>query len=393
MLSENLIKSAIHPEKKPYKLYDIEGLYLLVTPVSKRWYVRYTFGGKRHEMRLGRYPLVTLLDAREAAIEVQRNREKGIDPASQKINMAKASVSFGEAFETLFALDIRRRSARTMEERRWRYDHYLKKAIGEKELTKITPQDIRALLLPLHDSGLEETTKRLRILIGQVYRDGIQRYNLTLDPTQAAQGLAHQRKVRHYPHIEDREILGRLMGDLERGIPSRMLAGRVAARLLPYLFVRPTELRHAHGKDISLDEKIWRVPTSKTSRIYIVPLADQVVAILREYMDLIGHKNYLFPSPTAKDKIIGSSFLNTYLMDLGYDNKTITPHGFRGTASTILNEMGYRPEWVEIQLDHKERNEVRDAYNHADYLPQRKKMMQEYADFLDKLKIKYGNKK
>ena len=107
-------------------------------------------------------------------------------------------------------------------------------------------------------------------------------------------------------------------------------------------------------------------------------------------MDLIGHDNYLFPSPTAKDNIISPKILNTYLAALGYDNKTITPHGFRGTASTILNEMGYQPEWIERQLDHKERNEVRDAYNHADYLPQRKKMMQEYADFLDELKIKYG---
>lgn len=393
MLSESLIKSAIHPEKKPYKLYDIEGLYLLVTPVSKRWYVRYTFGGKRHEMRLGRYPLVTLLDAREAAIEVQRNREKGIDPASQKINMAKASVSFGDAFETLFDLDMRRRSARTMEDRRWRYERYLKKTIGEKELAKITPQDILALLLPLHDSGLEETTKRLRVIISQVYQDGIHRYHLTYDPSQAARGLARKIRTRHHPHIEDKVLLGQLIGDLERGNSSSTIAIYTAMRLLPYLFVRPIELRYAHGKDISLDEKIWRVPTSKTRRIHIVPLANQVVDILREYMGLIGDNNYLFPSSVAKDKVIGTRMLNNYLKNLGYDGKTITPHGFRGTASTILNEMGYQPEWIERQLDHKEKNEVRDSYNHADYLPQRKKMMQEYADFLDKLKIKYGNKK
>lgn len=388
-MTETEIREAKFAEKKRYKLYDIEGLYLIVGKKSKRWYVRYTYNGKRCDMPLGRYPFVSLLEARGAAIEVQKCCEKGEDPRGIQREIVQ-TVTFSEAFEKLFELDLDRFAARTMQERRWRYERYLKNSIGGKDINKITSQDVLNLLLPIHDAGLEETTKCLRNIISKVFRDGIHRYNLTFDPVQASQGLKRQRKIRHYPHIEDKPLLGRLMGDLERGRPSSMLSVRVAARLLPYLFVRPSELRHAHGKDINLGEQIWRVPTNKTRRIHIVPLADQVVAILREYMDLIGHDNYLFPSPTAKDNIISPKFLNTYLAALGYDNKTITPHGFRGTASTILNEMGYQPEWIERQLDHKEKNEVRDAYNHADYFPQRKKMMQEYADFLDELKIKYG---
>lgn len=391
MLTDMQIKKAKHLENKQKKLYDSNGLYLIITPRSKRWYVRYTFRQERRDQPIGKYPFIGLLEARQAAIEIQVKVSTGIDPKSAQNSKEDGSITFDQAFEALFEVDSKSVAANTLKKRRQRYEKYIKAEIGNIPLSEITPQMVKKLVLPLHDLGKEETAKRVRIIIGQVFKDGFVRYDLRFDPSQAAAGLKKRKKVRHHPHIEDKRLLGRLISDIEHGNPHTSASVQFAARLLPYLFVRPFELRTAHGKDFDLEEGIWRVPaTGKNRRVYLVPLPRQIISLLKERFSITGKYCFLFPSPILKNKPISGNALNNYLIKLGYSKDTITPHGFRGTASTILNEKGYKTDWIEAQLDHREENSVRSSYNHALYLKQRKEMMQDYADYLDELKNRYG---
>lgn len=384
MLTDMKIRQA-KSKNKSYKLYDKgEGLYLLISSKSKRWYLRYSFAGKRFDKPLGKYPIVSLLEARKVTIEAKISLSNGVDP----FGTASGDISFNDAFEVLFALDEQRLVESTMKNRRLRYEKYIKPTIGSLNLTDITPQNIMSIVLPLHDAGLEATAKRVRIIVGQVFRDGFSRYGLVYDPSQATQRLRKHKKTKHHPHIEDMELLGRLMLDIEKGRSSHSLTVQTAMRLLPYLFVRPHELRFAHGRDFNLDDQMWRrSPMGKMDRMHLIPLANQVVELLREWFELTACSNsYLFPSPTSESGVISDGTLNKYLKRLGYPGHIITPHGFRGTASTILYEQDYKEAWIERQLDHQEEKDTKASYDHSKYLKQRRKMMQDYADYLDELK-------
>lgn len=382
MLTDVEIRKA-KPGLKPYKLYDRDGLYMIVSARSKRWYMRYSVDGRARDRALGIYPYMSLYAARKLVAETKYTLAQGVDPEAA----TQDSVTFGQAFEVLCAADAKHLSTDTITNRRQRYERYLAAPLGDKPLSMIKPQDVMRILLPLHDAGKENTAKRVRIIINQVYQDGINRYQLTHNPAGDARRLPKKRKTRHYPHIEDKALLGRLMRDLEVGDPSSLLSIRTAARILPYVFVRPHELRAAHLDDFDFTEAVWRRPAkSKMQRPLIVPLADQVVYILREYILQTGREGLLFPG-IKPGRSISEGSLNKYLRKLGYSNEIIVPHGFRGTASTILYEMGeYRSEWIELQLDHQESNAVKKSYNHASYFQQRRKMMQRYADYLDELK-------
>ena len=388
MLTDTKIRQ-IKPTDKPQKSFDGEGLYLLTTKKSKRWYLRYQINGKKIERALGRYPDLSLLEARKIAIEAKISAEKGIDPFGRK----NQAVTFGEAFELLYALDENRLDQNTMRNRRNRYEKYVKSSLSDKPLNEITPQDVREIILPLHDSGREATAKRVRIIIGQVYRDAVMRYGLAYDPSQASQRLTKYKRVKHHTHIEDKHLLGRLMADIEAGKRVAHPVIHTALHLLPYVFVRPHQIRFVKAADIDFEDALWRISpeNSKTRRTHLVPLSRQALAILHDRISLIGQEStYLFPSLASKSGVISENALNNLLRRLGYPGEVITPHGFRGTASTFLHEMGYRHEHIEAQLDHMPNNEVSASYNHASYLQQRRKMMQEWADFLDSLKERYG---
>lgn len=393
MLSDTKIRQTRY-EGKPQKLTDQNGLHLLITETSKRWYLRYTFEGRRYERPLGAYPVVSLLDARQKAIDVLVALSKGVDPlANPETAKGGASITFGAAFETLYAIDVRKLASSTMQKRRSIYEKYLS-GLADRPLDKITPQEIRDIVLPLHDEGKEVQAGKVRGIVSKIYTDGVIRYDLTYDPSQASRGLPRSKRQKHYPHIEDKRLLGRLLGDIERGQDRTSLSVSTALKLLPYLFVRAHELRHMHGRDIDLDEAVWRIPAEicKMRDPHIVPLARQAIGIIRNRMELIGADCYLFPSPTAKAGVIGDKTINSYLRRLGYDGSIITPHGLRGTASTALYEAGYDGRWIEKQLSHLDKDETSAAYNHAKYLPQRRKMMQEWADYLDDLRARYGGK-
>lgn len=385
MLTDIQIKKTKY-QGKSIKLFDGEGLYLLISKKSKRWYFRYTFEKQRKDRPLGKYPIIDLLSARKIAIDAQIALSKGQDPFSTN----SVSATFSEAFEALFAIDEKRYSQSTMQNRRNRYEKYIKEVIGDLPLLGITPQHVLNIVLPLHDAGKETTAKRLRIIVGQVYRDGAHRYGLTFDPSQASQGLKKRVRVKHHQHIEDKRILGRLLADLETGNRRCSLAVRFSMTLLPYLFVRPAELRFAKRTDFNLDDGTWRITDGKMQRTFIVPLATQIVEKLEWYFSKLSpNQEYLFSS-YGKSGVISDNTFNKYLRGLGYGSDIIVAHGFRGTASTILNEMGYKQRWIDKQLDHKEENEVREAYDHAKYLKHRRQMMQDYADYLDQLKSKYA---
>ncbi len=373
---------------KKIKLSDGNGLYLFILKKSKRWYLKYSFRGKRIERPLGKYPDLPLLQARKIALEAQIALSNGIDPFAAKASL----ITFAEAFEVLFAIEEKRYAKDTMDNRRNRYERYIKNVIGDLPLDEVTPQHVLNIVLPEHDKGHEATAKRLRIIIGQVYRDGMHRYGLTFDPSQGSQRLKKKKRVKHHQHIEDKRILGRLMADLERGNPRCSPEIQFAMKLLPYVFSRPYELRHAKTKDFSLDEKVWRIYDGKMQRLYLIPLANQVVDMIGEYLETYqgGDDDFFLPSRDSDSGMLSGNTMEKYLKRLGYGSDIITPHGFRGTATTILHEKGYDKRWIDKQLDHKLEDEVDEAYNHARFITQRTEMMQVYADYLDELKLKYG---
>lgn len=234
--------------------------------------------------------------------------------------------------------------------------------------------------------GTIETAHRIKILLGQICRYAIACGFLDRDPTQDLKNALTPVVVTHRASIIEEKALGRLLSAIDNY--SGHIVTNCALRLLPLVFVRPGELRHAEWAEINWDESIWRIPEHKMKmrKIHLVPLARQSLKILHELKKWTGHLRWLFPGQRSQDRPLSDAALTAALRYLGYAKEEVSAHGFRSTASTILNEQGYNWDWIERQLAHAESNSVRAAYNYAEYLPERRKMMQQWADYLDSLR-------
>ncbi|MDR3203125.1 MAG: site-specific integrase [Deltaproteobacteria bacterium] len=254
-------------------------------------------------------------------------------------------------------------------------------------MDELNPKIILAeLLRPIEDAGFNETAHQVQSIIGRILRYAVACGYCERDSTQDLKGALAPVVVKHRPTIVDKTKIGRLITDIHSYQGS--VSVTFALRVLPYVFVRPGELRHAQWHEIDLEAALWTIPAEKMkmrSR-HLVPLSTQVVSILTELKKNTGPDGFLFPGARTKCKPISDVAINAALGYLGYARDEICGHGFRAMASTLLNEMGFASDWIERQLAHCERNNVRAAYNHAEYLPERRKMMQQWADFLDSLR-------
>jgi len=386
-LSESRIRAA-RPSDKAYKLYDERGLYLRVeTSGSRLWRFKYRHGGKERLLALGAYPDVSLKMAREKRDKARRLLGDGVDPSAHK-QEAKAAetVTFAGVAAEWLELHRKRFAPATYEKAVWTFNDLINPYIGSRPIAAITAPELLAVVRRLETRGKHETAHRTKQRCGQVFRYAIATGRAMRDISTDLRGaLAPVVSRNHAAIVEPRKI-----GALLRAIDSYIgyPPTQAALKLAPLVFLRPGELRKAKWSEIDLDRSEWRIPASrmKMHEQHIVPLAKQSVTILRELHMITGRNDYVFPSPRSSDRPMSENAVTAALRRMGYSGEEMTWHGFRSLASTSLNEQGWHPDLIELQLAHKERNEVRSAYNRAQRLAERRRMMQAWADHLDTLR-------
>lgn len=391
MLTDTKITRRLKPRAQLYRVADSNGLCIEVTPGgTKLWRYRYRINGKARMISLGHYPIVSLSEARQRRDECRRQLEAGTDPGTSRREARKArQAAASNTFEVIAREWMQRQDVApsTAEKNRWLLETFAFPEIGPRPIKEITPAELLAMLRKVESKGLLETAARLKQKVSQVYRYAVIEGKAEADPATALKGALKAPKVKHHAAITDPKLIGGLLRALD-GYQGHA-ATCAALKLLALTFVRPGELRFAEWKEFDLDAKEWRIPAErmKMKAAHLVPLSKQAVAILKELREVTGAGRFLFPSLRSASRPISETALNAALRRLGYSKDEMTSHGFRSMASSRLNEMGWTPDAIERQLAHAESNKVRAAYSHgAEYLPERKKMVQSWADYLDGLK-------
>lgn len=398
-LTDLTIRNA-KPAEKQQKLFDGGGLHLLVTPAGgKRWVLKYRFGGKEKSLALGTYPSVTLVEARKRRDEARDKLAAGIDPSeTKKAEKRTQRLNAENSFEAI-AREWHAKYAPTWSEghgarilRRLEVDAF--PWIGGKPVADLAPPDVLDVLRRVEKRGALETAHRLHANIGQACRYAVATGRAQRDVTADLRGALPPVQVEHMASITDPKQVAELLRAID-GYQGT-LPVVCALRLAPMLFQRPGELRAAEWPEFDLDAATWEIQSDRMKRnkqgkaaggAHIVPLPAQAVAILRELHALTGNGRFLFPSVRTKDRPMSDNTVNAALRRLGYDGDTMTGHGFRATARTILDEvLGIPAAIIEAQLAHAVKDPLGRAYNRTAHLQQRREMMQKWADYLDGLK-------
>jgi integrase len=388
-LTDPAIRNA-KPGDKVLKLFDEKGLYLLINPNGSRWWrLDYRFGGKRKTLSMGVYPETGLKDARAKRDEARKMLEKGIDPSQAK-KAQKTSDSGADSFET-----IAREWHQKFSEN-WATTHSSKIIrrlelnvfpwIGKRPIADIKAPELLTVLRRIEERGAVDTAHRASQNCGQVFRYAIATGRAERDPVPDLRGALPPARETHHASIVDPKEIGSLLRAID-GYEGGLIV-RCALRLAPLVFVRPGELRKAEWSEINWDKAEWTIPAQKMKmrEKHIVPLSGQAIDILREIQPLTGEGKYLFPSPRTNDRPMSDNAILSALRRMGYTGDQMTGHGFRSMASTLLNEQGWNRDAIERQLAHAERDSIRAAYNYAEHMPERKRMMQSWADYLDQLR-------
>jgi integrase len=384
-------------KRKPYKLSDGFGLYLLVNPTGSRlWRMKYRVEGREKLLAIGAYPEVSLARARERRDDARKALADGADPsalkkqAREEARAATTNTFRAVAEEHLAKLAREGLAEVTLDKRRWLLD-FVYPLFGDQDVATISASDVLQALRLVEARGHHETARRLRSVAGSVFRYAIATARAQNDPTFALRGALTTPKVRHRPAVINSADLGQLLDAID-GYQGQPATG-AALRLMPILFPRPGELRAARWPEFDLDNSIWSVPVErmKMRRPHRVPLPPQAVAILQDLEAVTGRGDYVFPCIGAARKPISENTLNGALRRLGIGPDVATAHGFRATASTLLNESGlWNPDAIERQLAHAENNEVRRAYLRGEHWDERVQMMAWWADYLDTLRKSGG---
>jgi integrase len=390
-LSDLAVRNAA-PRERPYKLADGGGLHVLVQPNGKKyWRWKYRHAGKEKLLSFGRYPIITLADARSRRDEAKKLLSAGTDPSIQrKLNkiasVTAAQNTFGAvAAEYLANLEAGGAAASTMNKNRWLLED-LASSLATRPIAEIVPAEILNLLKRVEKTGRRETARRLRGTMGSVFRFAVVTLRATSDPTLLLRGALLAPKVQHRAAITDEKQLGSLMLAIDEydGWPTV----RAALQLVALTMTRPGDVRGMRRSEIDFDKEIWRIPAErmKMRRPHDVPLSKQAIKVLKEIWSLSEHGELVLPSIRSVRKPLSDAAMNSALRRMGYSQSEITAHGFRSSASTILNERGVNPDVIEAALGHQEENAIRRAYNRATYWPERVKLMQIWANMLEEFR-------
>jgi len=388
MLTPSAVQNA-KPQAKSYKLADERGMYLLVKADGARWW-RFDYRrpgvGKRNTLSLGTYPDVSLKRAREKREEARKLLADGIDPGDKrKADAAAGAETFEAVAREWHAKHVPHWGESHAEKVIERLDRDVFPWIGRKPVANLSAPDVLAVLRRVEARGAIETAHRERGYVGQVMRYAVATGRAQGDVTRDLRGALSPVKTTHFAAITEPERIGELLRAIA-GFTGN-LPTRCALELSALTFVRPGELRTAEWADFDLDGKEWRYTVSKTKVQHIVPLASQAMAILRELQPLTGAGRYLFPGARDRKAPMSDATVNAALRRMGFDRDTMTGHGFRAMARTVLDEvLGFRPDFIEHQLAHAVRDPLGRAYNRTARLADRRTMMQAWADYLDALR-------
>ena len=377
------------PGSRPQKFFDGQGLYLYLTKTGKYWRYKYRFAGKEKTLALGVYPDITLKKARADHQDARKQIRDGIDPSEVRAAKKRSSKeihdnTFGDLAWEWFAKQ--QWSENHRKKQRGRLNNDVIPYLGKRPVGSIEPGDVLEICKRVEARGVIDGAHRVKTIISQIFRYAVAKKIIKSDPCRDLYKALTPYTPKNMAAITDPFEVGALLRCIDGYRGSDMV--RLALRFAPLVFVRPGELRHSEWTEIDWNDSLWRIPAPKMKmkRPHIVPLAKQSIKILKMLEPLTGDGKYLFPSVRSKQRPMSDNTVNAALRRMGYTKEEITGHGFRSTASTLLHEKGYDTNIIEMQLAHKDPDTIRGAYNHAKYLPQRTKMMQAWADYLDELR-------
>ncbi|MCP1372623.1 tyrosine-type recombinase/integrase [Dyella lutea] len=390
-LSDVAIRKA-KPADKTQRLFDGGGLYLELAPSGGKWWrLKYRFGGKEKRLSLGTYPDTSLSDARAKRDEARKLLAAGVDPSLQrKAEKAALADRTANTFGAIALEFVAKREKEGLGEksalraRRWVTKDIA--ALRDLPITDLTASVILSALRKLEQRGVAETAHRARGFIGQVFRYAIATDRAERNPAADLVGALEQTKTKHFASITDPAKIGELLRAIDAYTGSAVTVA--ALKLAPLTFVRPGELRTAQWSNIDLEAAEWRYTATKTQTPHIVPLSAQAVEILRELRLLTGRGQYVFPGVRSPRRPMSENTVNAALRYMGFDRETMSGHGFRAMARTVLDEvLHFRPDYIEHQLAHAVRDPNGRAYNRTAHLAERTKMMQAWANYLDGLRV------
>lgn len=396
-LTDTSIRNA-KPREKPYKLFDSGSLYLEVTPSGGRWWrLKYRIAGRETRMSLGTYPDVSLKAARLKRDQARTQLAEGIDPGAAR-KAAKVSQAGLETFEAIAREWHANRAPSWVPSHSERILRRLEADLfpwlGNRPIAEIKAPELLAALRRIESRGAVETAHRAKQTCGMVFRFAVATGRAERDPTGDLKDALAKPKQRHHASITDPKRVGALLRAIDAYEGS--FTTKCALRIAPLVFVRPSELRKATWDEFDLETTEWRIPAHrmKMREQHIVPLSRQAVEILRELQPMTGRgipakpnaPRFLFPGARSRERPMSENAVLAALRRMGYSKDEMTGHGFRSMASTLLHERGWNHQAIERQLAHAERNAVSAAYNYAEHLPERREMMQAWADYLDSLK-------
>ena len=393
MLTDTKIRN-LKRKKKLYRIADSQGLTLEINPNgSKLWRHRYRFNNRATMMSLGPYPLVTLLEARQARDKNKQMLLKGINPKQVKIKLnPPVRATFEEMFSKWINKNKNQWSMGYVEDTIQRSNNYLLPKLGNIPIEDIKSSEVRNLLLKIQDTGKLDMLKKVRSILNGIFKYSVGMDIIKINPVRDLPNDIFEKKPeKHYATITDPKEIPWLLDKLEQYVGTYEV--RAALIIAPHVFLRPTELTGLLWSEIDFDDHLIRINIErmKTKKPHLVPISNQVFQLFQNLRNVNADSDFVFPTSRNITKPITSDSLRLALRRVGVGKDKMTPHGFRSMASTRLNELGYSADLIEIQLSHLPTNKVRAAYNHAEYLDERRSMMQEWSDYLDKLQNKETN--
>jgi len=380
-LTNTAIKNA-KPKENPYKITDGKGIHLLIKKNGGKYFrLSYRMHGKQKTLALGVYPDVSLAQAREKRDIARKKIAEGIDPmAERKIesNLFKdVALKWFESKKTSIA-------EKTHEKKLRRFELHVFSVIGHLSIADVKSPDVLKVVKPLIEKLQLDSAHRIRAEISEIFAFAIVHGIVEYDPAQAVAKQIPAHKTTHRAAITEPKEVAKLLRDIYSYQGTFVV--QHALRLSPLIFQRPGEIRQMLWEDVHLESKEWRYLVTKTKVQHIVPLSNQVIEILEDLKQVTNRSIYVFPSSRNDGRPMSDNTIRMALRTLGYSNDDMSPHGFRTTASTLLNEQGWSPDAIERQLSHMPRDQVRAAYNRAQYLDERRKLMQSWPDYLFSLK-------
>ena len=391
-LTDTKIRNA-KPKDKPYRLADSSGMYLEIAPSGGKWWrLKYRLAGKEKRLSLGTYPMVSLKDAREKRDEIRKLLHAGIDPSENR-----KAIKSSKDDQNTNNFEVVAREWYATKSSIWAPSHGKKVIsrlerdifpfLGRTPIASITPSELLTIVRRIEERNAVESARRTLLHCSQVFRYAVATGRVTRDPVPDLRGALQTTKTIHRATITDPKAIGELLNAIDNYHGSPIT--KYALQLAPLVFIRPGELRAMTWIEVNLDKAEVNIGAErmKMREPHLVPLSEQALGIIQKVYALTGSGKYVFPNELTTTRCMSENTLLFALRRMGFSKSTISVHGFRAMARTILDEiLNIRPDWIEHQLAHTVRDPNGRAYNRTSHLPERRKMMQIWADHLDELK-------